>query len=147
MSGGPRVSLPDRPDPQRRAAAFLIDWLLAVLLSLIPIVGGLLGAGYMLCRDGMNNAVLDRRSLGKRILRLRPVLLSGAPMDLGASIRRNAVLAAPLVLLVVPIVGVVLASLASLVVVIAEIGLVFRSRDGRRYGDRFAGTRVVETGE
>jgi hypothetical protein len=24
---------------------------------------------------------------------------------------------------------------------------VFRSRDGRRYGDRFAGTRVVETGE
>jgi uncharacterized RDD family membrane protein YckC len=130
--------------PGKRTAAFLIDWVFAVLLSLLPFLGWFLGAGYMLFRDGFSGRFLDRRSLGKKIMRIRPVRISGSPMTFRASFGRNAILASPLLLLLLPLVGVLLASIASLLILIVEGGLALTTTDCRRLGDRMAGTRVVE---
>ncbi|RPJ42440.1 MAG: hypothetical protein EHM19_10410 [Candidatus Latescibacterota bacterium] len=129
----------------KRAAAFGIDWVLAFALGSIPFLGWFLGAGYMVFRDGFSSGLLDRRSLGKKIMRLRPVAIGGAPVTFRVSFRRNGILAAPLVLLALPLVGTYLASLSSLLIVTAEAGLALTGADGRRFGDRRAGTIVVES--
>ncbi len=134
-------------DRTKRAGAFFIDWVLAMLLSLVPILGWYLGAGYMLFRDGFSTGILDRRSFGKKIFRIRPISLSGVPVTFSVSARRNALFAAPLVLLLLPLIGVFLASISSLVIVVAEAGLALTRSDGRRTGDRLAGTLVVEAGD
>jgi uncharacterized RDD family membrane protein YckC len=132
-------------DRAKRAGAFFIDWFIGFLLGMIPAIGWLAGSAYMLLRDGFSSGILDRRSLGKKAMRIRPVVLAGSPVTFAVSARRNAVFAVPILLLVIPGFGLVLAPAASIVILIIEVGLVFTDRDGRRYGDRIAGTLVVES--
>ena len=117
-------------------------------------LGSLACAAYILLRDGTSLAPMDRRSLGKRILKLRPIRLSGDAMNLRTSALRNWPLALPSLfnaiasldaLRLFPLVGVPLAWLLPLVgfiAVLGEITLALTQPRGQRFGDRLAHTEL-----
>jgi uncharacterized RDD family membrane protein YckC len=138
-----------KPDALTRFLAFLIDAVAAGVIGLVPIIGGLAGAAYILFRDGFDVDFMRHRSLGKKLMKLDVVRLDGAPMDLTTSARRNWPLAfgsLTQALLFIPVIGWALIPIVALVglgLVIVEILKVLSSTDGRRLGDDVAATRVV----
>ena len=154
-----------RPIRVRRFAAALLDGALALTLALVPAaltpgalkgrmfgVGLLLGAAYLLVRDGLPYAEWGPRSLGKRWLGLRPYRLGGEALTWAASVRRNATVGGAFAVWAgvylaggfrgVPFGGLLL--WAAVAVVVAEAVLVAIDPVGRRLGDRLARTRVIE---
>ncbi|MFQ5742538.1 MAG: RDD family protein [Acidobacteriota bacterium] len=134
----------------KRLLAAIIDGVIGLLVAFIPVIGGLLAATYWLVRDGLEAEFMDHRSIGKVILKLRPVTLDGSPTDITDSIRRNWMFApAGLIpFLAYTIVGLVFAfPLAFLVLIVAiiEVYLVLTDPQGRRLGDKIADTIVIET--
>ncbi len=137
------------PDTLTRFVAFLIDAVAVAVIGLVPVIGGLVGMAYVLFRDGLDLEFMQRRSLGKKLMKLTVVRTDGQPMDLATSARRNW----PLVfgsltqlLLFVPVIGWILIPfvlIAGAVLVIIEIVRVITKPEGKRLGDDFAGTRVV----
>lgn len=140
-----------KADIGKRVGAALIDAVLTVVVGFIPAVGGLVAAAYWLLRDGLELEFMDRRSLGKKVMKLRPVRLDGGEMDLLASAKRNWMFAlggVAQLLLFLPVVGwllVVPVALAALALAVVELVLVASDARGRRLGDRIADTVVVET--
>lgn len=116
-------------------------------MGLIPIVGALAGAAYMLVRDGLEVDFMDRRSLGKKVMKLRPVRLDGQPMDIGASAKRNIPFAIGPVIMIIPILGWILGPIVALAIGIIEIVLVLTDAEGRRLGDKWAETKVIEVAD
>jgi uncharacterized RDD family membrane protein YckC len=147
--GGPA----GKADLMKRFVAALIDGLLAGVVSMVPLVGGLAGAAYMLLRDGFEFDFMDRRSLGKKVMKLRPVTQDGTPMDLAKSVRRNWMFGIGgliSVLLFIPILGWLLIIPVALVAFglgIVEIFLVITDPKGQRLGDRMAKTQVIEVAD
>lgn len=155
-----------KADPVKRFLAILIDGVLASIIAFVLGIGGttlygvglLLGAGYILARDGLEYDFMDRRSIGKKMMKLRPIRLDGSAMDLNTSIMRNWPLALGSIvwgfanmaggLAIFFIAGLLyfLAWLASLLGLVEGI-LVLVDKDGRRIGDKMANTHVVETTE
>lgn len=142
-----------KADLGKRFFALLIDAVLAVVVGFIPLIGGLVGATYWLVRDGLEFDFMDRRSIGKKIMKLRPLRLDGKPMDVGTSVRRNWMFALGGIislLLFIPIIGWILmipVALVSLGLGIVEIVKVLTDGEGRRLGDSMAKTRVVEVAD
>jgi uncharacterized RDD family membrane protein YckC len=140
-----------KADLTRRAIAIIIDFVIASILGLIPAIGWLLGGAYLLLRDGLDVDYLRGRSLGKTLMKLRPVRLDGKPMDLMTSIKRNWMFAMGLVvaaLALIPIFGWLLIPFVIIawpILIIIEIIRVFTNPRGRRWGDLLAGTVVIET--
>lgn len=141
-----------KPDVGKRVIAFVIDLVIAMVLSIIPLIGSLLGAVYMLVRDGLDIEYMKGRSLGKKVMGLRPVRSDGQPMDIMTSIMRNWPLALGALASSVnyaPLLGLfglsILISLVGFVLLLVEIYYVLTSSDGRRWGDRLANTHVVES--
>lgn len=140
-----------KADLGKRFIAMIIDAVIGGVIGVIPIVGGLVAAAYWLCRDGLDYEFMDGRSIGKKLMKLRPVRDDGGPMDLQTSIRRNWMFALGgliAVLLVIPIIGWILVPVVAIVAVvlgIVEGVLVLTNDEGRRFGDKMAGTHVVET--
>jgi uncharacterized RDD family membrane protein YckC len=138
-----------RPDAATRFIAFFIDAVIVAAVGLVPIIGGLVGIAYVLVRDGLSYDFMDGRSIGKRIMKLRPVRLDGLPMDVETSIRRNWPLAfgsLAQVLIFVPVIGWILipfVGIAGTIMVVVEVVRVLTGADGRRWGDAMAGTEVV----
>jgi uncharacterized RDD family membrane protein YckC len=136
---------------QKRAIAAIIDCVAAVLVGLIPIVGGLIATAYWLVRDGLDIEFMPHRSLGKKLVGLEPVTLDGRPVDLETSVKRNwpfAIGGVVQILLFIPIIGWLLmipVALVALGLGLFELFLVVTSEDGRRLGDKFANTRVIES--
>ena len=77
------------PDFGTRFLAALIDGVIAGVVGFVPVVGGLVGAAYLVARDGLDFEFADGRSIGKKIMQLRPIRLDGQPMNLETSVRRN----------------------------------------------------------
>jgi len=135
----------EKADLGKRAAAVIIDLVIAwVVAIVIPFVGGLIGAAYMLFRDGFEFNFMDHRSLGKKLLKLRPVTLDGSPVDISVSVRRNWVFAIGPVLMIFPVIGWVLGSIVGFIIGLVEVILVLTDEQGRRMGDKLANTKVVE---
>lgn len=138
-----------KPDTMTRFIAFLIDAVAVYAVGLVPIIGGIVGVAYVLLRDGLDYEFMDKRSIGKKIMKLRPVRLDGQPMDMRTSVMRNLPLtlgSLAQILLFVPILGWILVPfvlIAGIVVVIIEIVRVFNDPEGRRWGDQLAGTKVI----
>lgn len=149
-SHGPGAATAATADVTKRVVAGVIDGVLAVVVGFIPLLGGVIATVYWLVRDGLTLEFMDGRSVGKKIMKLRPVRADGAPMDLGTSVRRNfpfALVGIAQILVYIPILGWLLlipVLLLTLLVGIVEAVLVVTDGEGRRMGDRFAGTRVVE---
>lgn len=145
------------PDLSTRFVAALIDGVVVSMLSLalgwLPLIGGLLAPLYILMRDGFTAGPVEYRSLGKFVMGLRPRRLDGQPMDLETSLLRNAFLGVAVLgpfIGAVPFIGWLLGpfvSVAAFVALFVETMRLVRSSDQRRWGDRLAGTRVVETGD
>jgi uncharacterized RDD family membrane protein YckC len=147
-----------KTDLTKRFLAYLIDVIPAIIIGvifgLIPFIGGplagILVGGYWLVRDGLDLDFADKRSIGKKVMKLRPVRLDGQPMDINTSVKRNLPLAIYCVgylLWVVPVLG----HLVSLpifaiggIITLIEAVLVATDAEGRRWGDKMAGTKVVE---
>ena len=148
---GEVAAAPARADLTKRFLAALIDGVLCAVLALVPVAGALAGAVYVLVRDGLDVEFMRRRSIGKQLMKLRPVRLDGQPMDIPTSVKRNCLFVVGLIGLpfaVIPILGWGLAALlgtVQLVISIVEIVLVVTDPGGRRMGDRLAGTRIVES--
>lgn len=151
--GGIAVESHPKADLAKRFLALLIDSIIAAVVGVIPVVGGIAGAAYMVARDGLELDFMRQRSIGKQLMKLRPVRLDGAPMTLEASVRRNWMfgLGALVSLLVfIPILGWALipfVGLISLGIGLYEVYLVLTDPQGRRWGDRLGGTVVVETAD
>lgn len=140
-----------KADLAKRFIAAVIDAVVAMVLGFIPLVGSIVGAGYMLVRDGLELDFMDGRSIGKKVMKLRPVTNDGSKMTIEKSIRRNWMFGLGAfhgILLFIPVLGWILMfiiSIVGLLIGIFEIFKVLTDAEGRRIGDNMAGTKVVET--
>ncbi len=118
-----------KADLGKRFIAALIDGIIAGALggalSFVPIVGPFVGVAYYLVKDGLDFSFMDGRSIGKKVMKLRPVRLDGQKMDLMTSIKRN-------ITLVIPVLGLI------------DAIMVLVNDQGRRLGDNIAETKVIE---
>jgi hypothetical protein len=141
-----------KADPVKRIIAFVIDAVVAMIIGIIPLVGGIIGALYMLLRDALPIEALDYQSVGKKLLKLSVVNVEdpGAKIDYAASAKRNWMFAlGPIMLFFafIPIVGWIidiLLGIALLILLITEIVKIFSHEKGVRWGDKMAGTMVIE---
>ncbi len=131
------------------------------LASICAIVVNFIGAGLILLKDGPYKvAFLDRQSIGKKQMYLRVTKDDGeTSITWAESISRNIPFAIPFVLgslsfavsmipfigwLLLPFVG--LGSLVSIAFIGFETFLMYKDPQGKRWGDRRAGT-IVAPGE
>ena len=149
--GNPGVK---KADVTKRFVALLIDGVIASVLTwAIPVIGGFVGGAYILLRDGFDFEFMKHRSLGKQVMKLRVVRDDGQPMDLATSAKRNWTVSLGLlisVLAIIPILGwlgaIAVAFIAPIISLI-EAALVFMDPEGRRFGDRTGGTKVIESAD
>ena len=146
VSSGP---VGGKPDTVARFLAFLIDAVAVAAIGLVPVIGGLVGVAYVLTRDGLAFDFMDGRSIGKKLMKLRPVRLDGQPMDLNTSVMRNWPLtlgSLAQILIYIPVIGWLLipfVGIAGLIIAVIEIIRVMNDPEGRRWGDQLAGTKVI----
>jgi len=141
-----------KADPVKRIIAFIIDAVASMIVGLIPFVGGIIGALYMLLRDALPIEALEYKSIGKKLLKLSVVNIENptSNIDYSASAKRNWMFAlGPLMMffLFIPILGWIidiLIGIALFIIVIIEIIKIFSDKKGVRLGDNMAGTMVVE---
>ena len=146
----PQSGPPAKADLGKRAIAMIIDAVIAMIVGFIPVAGGIVATAYWLVRDGLDLEFMDHRSIGKKLVKLRPVTLDGKPLDIQMSIKRNWMFALGGVaqLFAMTIIGLVVAlplGLIAFVIGIVEVVLVVTDAESRRMGDKMAGTRVIET--
>jgi uncharacterized RDD family membrane protein YckC len=141
---------PGKADPTKRIVAVIIDAVLAVIVGIIPWVGGLVSAAYWVVRDGLELEFMDNRSVGKKLMKLRPVTADGRRPDMMASIKRNWMFGIGgiiWILMYIPLIGwllIIPVSLIALAIGIIEIVKVLTDEEGRRFGDVWADTKVIE---
>ena len=141
-----------KADPVKRIIAFIIDAVASMIVGLIPLAGGIIGAVYMLLRDALPIEALEYKSIGKKFLKLSVVNIEGptSKINYAASAKRNWMFAlGPIMLffLFIPIVGWIidiLIGIAVFVLVIIEVIKIFSDEKGVRLGDKMAGTMVIE---
>ena len=141
-----------KADPVKRIIALIIDAVASMLVGLIPLVGGIIGALYMLLRDALPIEALEYKSIGKKLLKLSVVNIGDptSKIDYAASAKRNWMFAlGPIMLffLFIPIIGWIIDILIGIVVfvlAIIEIIKIFSDEKGVRLGDKMAGTMVIE---
>jgi len=141
-----------KADPVKRIIAFIIDSVVAMIVGFIPLVGGIIGALYMLLRDALPIEALEYKSIGKKLLNLSVVNTTNpsAKVDYVASAKRNWMFALGpimLFLIFIPIIGWILdilIAIAVFVLVIIEIVKIFSDEKGIRLGDKMADTMVIE---
>ena len=141
-----------KADPVKRVIAFIIDVVASMIVGFIPLIGGIIGALYMLLRDALPIEALEYQSIGKKLLKLSVVNIKEptSMIDYVASAKRNWMFAlGPIMLffLFIPIIGWIidiLIGIAVSVLVIIEIIKIFSDEKGVRLGDRMADTMVVE---
>ena len=151
-AAAPEAGPPAKPDIGKRAIAVIIDAVIAVVVGLIPIAGGIVATAYWLVRDGLDLEFMDHRSIGKKVMKLRPVTLDGQPLDIATSIKRNWMfgLGGIAQFFGMTIIGLVIAiplGIIAFVLGIIELVLVLTDAESRRMGDKMAGTRVIEVDE
>lgn len=138
-----------KADLGKRIVAVIIDSAIAFVIGFIPGIGSLIGAAYMVLRDGMEFDFMNHRSIGKHVMKLHLESVDGSPLDIATSLKRNWMFAlAPLVpLLIITIIGWVLVPFvlfAALALMVTELVLVLTNAEGRRLGDKIAGTKILE---
>lgn len=107
-----------------RIIAYLIDVAVVVALAFIPVLGWIVGAAYMLTRDGL--PFLDGQSIGKKAMKIRAVSEDGMPLtnNWGPVVIRNIVLWIPFFPLI-------------------ELIVMLTNPQKLRLGDQWAKTKVI----
>lgn len=108
----------------QRVGAYLIDVLICIPVTAVPVFGWALCLAYTLLRDCL--PFLDGQSVGKKIVGIRAVDRYGASLsgEWGTGIIRNVVLLIPILPLI-------------------ELIVLLVRDDRRRLGDQWAGTFVI----
>ncbi len=122
-----------------RVIAALIDSVMSYIVGFIPILGAIVGAVYMLLKDGL----FEGQSVGKKVMKLQVITEEDKKADFSISAKRNAIFAIPIALMIIPILGWVLAPIVGLVILVIEFLKVMNEPGGRRLGDNWAGTQVI----
>ncbi|MCK5077965.1 MAG: RDD family protein [Calditrichia bacterium] len=126
-----------KADIGKRIVAFIIDAVLTtIVIIVIPFIGFLISGAYWLLRDGIKIDFMDQRSLGKKLMKLRPVTLEGKNLEIIDSVKRNWMFA----IMAIPIIG----WIAGFILLIVEIILTLTDEEGRRFGDKIANTKVIQ---
>ena len=139
-----------KADPSKRIVAVVIDAVIAVIIGMIPWIGGIISAAYWLLRDGMELEFMDQRSVGKKLMKLRPITADGGRLDMMISVKRNWMFGFGGViqfLVYIPLLGWLLVfpvALVALGIGVIELYKVLTDEEGRRFGDIWADTKVVE---
>ena len=137
--------------------ALFLGFILGVVLSWLPFLGGLIAglvsAAYIGFRDALPIGDLAGASPGKKLLGLKAVRGDGRICDYETSLKRNspfvAVGALSALLTAIPILGwlvLVLLIPVFFIVYIFELVKVLNDARGIRWGDSFADTVVIEVG-
>lgn len=122
-----------------RLLAFIIDCLIASLLLTAGKIGLLLAIAYWLLRDGLDFSFMNKRSIGKNLMKLKVVTTDGSDIDYMTSIKRNWTFA----IAYLPALGLGgMIGFIGFILFIVE-GVMVLS-DGIRIGDKSASTQVVE---
>lgn len=134
-----------KADVSKRAIAFLIDlgvyvviWVvLKVWLNLGDYLTGLVAGLYIVFRDGLFNG----QSIGKKLMRQRVInVATGSSCSFTDSGKRNIILYIPSLFQFVHF----LEGILGLVIVALELYFIFANEEGRRWGDQFADTKVLD---
>ena len=147
---GPYTWPTGKAEISKRIVAVIIDAVISVLVGLIPWIGGIISAAYWVLRDGMELEFMDNRSVGKKLMKLRPLTADGQKVDMMMSIQRNWMFGLGGILwflAYIPIIGWLLmvpVGLVALVFGVIELIKVLTDEEGRRLGDVWAKTKVVE---
>lgn len=122
-----------------RAIAKTLDFIIiAAAAEVIPRAGFFAGLAYLLISDGL----FDGRSLGKKIIGLRVVSVDAdKPCSFKDSILRNSIFGIGYLLYKIPWFGWVFTVIA----VLLEFIILLGSKNGMRFGDEIANTKVVAT--
>jgi hypothetical protein len=134
----------------KRIVAVVIDAVISVLVGLIPWIGGIISAAYWVLRDGMELEFMDNRSVGKKLVKLRPISADGQKLDMTMSIQRNWMFGLGGLmwfLAYIPIIGWLLMVPVGLIALgfgLVELIKVLTDEEGRRFGDVWANTKVIE---
>lgn len=141
---------PGQPDHVKRFVAYFIDGVVLGILANLPIpIIGLVGAVAATAGWLLRDTLLEQRSLGKKVMGLQAVNASGQPVTMEQSIKRNApfaVLGVAAILSKLTVIGAILSipvSLAGVAICLVEGIMVLTGNV--RFGDRFAGTHVIDT--
>lgn len=122
-----------------RFVAKVIDLIIAAALSkLISPVGIFAGFIYLLISDGL----LDGRSIGKKVIKLKTLREDGASCAFRESIIRNSTVAGGYIFFFIPYVGWILTLIIYCIEGLVTIG----NEKGFRIGDELARTYVIENG-
>ena len=107
-----------------RIIAYLIDVAVVVALAFVPVLGWIVGAAYLLTRDGL--PFLDGQSIGKKAMKIRAVSEDGMPLtnNWGPVVIRNIVLWIPFFPLI-------------------ELIVMLTNPQKLRLGDQWAKTKVI----
>ena len=130
-------------DVGNRVLAALIDGVMSYIIGFIPIIGAIVGAAYMLLRDGL----FEGQSVGKKVMKLQVVTEGDVKADFAVSARRNVIFAIPIVFMIIPVLGWVIAPILSIVILVIEFLKVINEPKGRRLGDTWADTQVIKVEE
>ncbi len=134
-----------KADVSKRAIAFLIDlavyvviWVLLFFwLRLGDYLTGLIAGLYIVFRDGLFNG----QSIGKKLMRQRVTnLATDSACSFADSAKRNVILYLPNLFRFVQFLG----GIIGLVIVALELYFIFTNEKGRRWGDQFADTQVLD---
>ena len=133
----------------KRFVAALIDGVISLIPAVVPIIGGVIGVVYDLTKDGLVFSLTrddqwKNVSIGKKVMGIKVVRVDGSDITVADSVKRNITLAAGSIIAIVPVIGWVVGSVVGALLGILEIILVLVDPDGRRLGDKLAGTWVVE---
>ena len=122
-----------------RYFGYLLEIFPLILLSFLPIIGGILATTYVVFRDSFNG-----QSIGKLILKTRVVRIDDRqPASVRESAMRNLPLAITFFLTILPFIGHIVAGFVGTLVFVIEAIAIATDKDGRRLGDKLAGTIVV----
>ena len=141
-----------KADPVKRIIAVVIDFVASMIVGFIPFFGGIIGALYMLLRDALPIDALEYKSIGKKLLKLSVVNIEDptSKIDYAASAKRNWMFAlGPIMMffMFIPILGWIidiLIGISVFILIIIEIIKIFSDEKGVRFGDKLAGTMVIE---
>lgn len=136
--------------------AFTYHELFLIISISFSVLGALLTSLYILFRDGFD--FMKNRSIGKMVVKLKPIIMNtGAKCDLETSAKRNWLFAFVNLLSffnpifvryitkpIVEMILIVLFSLPETIYIIVEVAHVFTDDKGLRWGDKMAGTQVIE---
>lgn len=131
-----------------RFLAAVIDNVVAWVPVVIPVIGAILSVLYLLFKDGiMYQLTKDNnwknRSIGKKLLNLEVVTLDGKDVDLTISAKRNIPLTIGSLIMIIPLIGWLIGPVVAVIVAGVELIVFITDKDGRRLGDKFANTMVV----